>query len=284
MSINHGLGKGLSELLGERNAGELIENETMLKVEIDNIKVGTCQPRKNFDAESLYELADSIKRNGLIQPIIVTKSDTGYIIIAGERRWRACKIAGLRNISVIVKNLHDKEMLEYALVENIQRKDLNVVEEAEGYLRLMGEFGYTQEELSSIIGKSRSHVANILRLNTLPNSIKQKLLNGDLSMGHARALVGHSNAEDIAEIIIDKGLNVRQTENLAKTWHNSPRGEGGEGYQNSTKNNDDLKELVDALSTKFGMKVTIEQIGNGGKVVFHYNTPLQLDEILTKLN
>jgi ParB family chromosome partitioning protein len=283
MSINHGLGRGLSQLLGERNTSELLEGEVMLQVEIEDIKAGTYQPRKSFDTESLYELADSIKRNGLIQPIIVTKSDSGYTIIAGERRWRASKIAGLRNISVIVKNLHDKEMLEYALVENIQRKDLNVVEEAEGYLRLMGEFGYTQEELSIIIGKSRSHVANILRLNTLPNSIKQKLINGDLSMGHARALVGHSNAEDIAEMIIDKGLNVRQTENLAKTWHNSSKEEGKGGSENSGKRNDDLKELVDALSTKFGMKVTIEQIGNGGKVVFHYNTLEQLDGILTKL-
>jgi ParB family chromosome partitioning protein len=283
MSVSHGLGKGLSQLLGEKNAGELLENEVMLQIQIEDIQAGSYQPRKIFDAESLYELADSIKRNGLIQPIIVTKSDSGYVIIAGERRWRACKIAGLRNIPVIVKKLHDKEMLEYALVENIQRKDLNVVEEAEGYLRLMGEFGYTQEELSTIIGKSRSHVANILRLNTLPNSIKQKLLNGDLSMGHARALVGHSNAEDIAEMIIDKGLNVRQTENLAKTWHSPSKGEGRAAYENSGKHNDDLKELVDALSTKFGMKVTIEQIGNGGKVAFHYNTPLQLDEILTKL-
>jgi len=283
MSISHGLGKGLSELLGEKDGVSLFDNETMLNVEIDKVKVGTYQPRKNFDHESLYELAESIKRNGLIQPIIVTKNGANYSIIAGERRWRACKIAGLKAIPVIVKVLHEKEMLEYALVENIQRKDLNVIEEAEGYLRLMGEFGYTQEELSTIIGKSRSHVANILRLNTLPASIKQKLLDGNLSMGHARSLVGHSNAEEIAEIIIDKGLNVRQTENLVKTWHDSFKNNNKTSYAGSLEHNNDLKELVDSLSAKFGMKVTIEQIGNGGKVVFHYNTIEQLDEILTKL-
>ncbi len=283
MSISHGLGKGLSELLGERDTNKLLEDDVMLNIAIDDIKAGPYQPRKNFEAESLYELADSIKRNGLIQPIIVTKDEFGYTIIAGERRWRACKIAGLKNLPVIVRKLHDKEMLEYALVENIQRKDLNIVEEAEGYLMLMGQFGYTQEELSATIGKSRSHVANILRLNTLPNSIKQKLLNGDLTMGHARAIVGHSNAEDIAELVIDKGLNVRQTENLAKTWHSPHTGDGKSAYEHSAKHNDDLRELVAALSTKFGMKVTIEQIGAGGKVIFHYNTLEQLDEILTKL-
>jgi ParB family transcriptional regulator, chromosome partitioning protein len=284
MTINHGLGKGLSELLGERRGVDLLDRESILSVDIDNIKAGLYQPRKNFDNESLYELSDSIKRNGLIQPIIVTKTTSGYAIIAGERRWRACRIAGLKQVPVIVKKLHDKEMLEYALVENIQRKDLNVLEEAEGYLRLMGEFGYTQEELSTIIGKSRSHVANILRLNTLPDSIKQNLLSGALSMGHARAIVGHSNAEDIAKIVIDKGLNVRQTENLAKTWHSqSSKGGNRTPYDIESEKNNDLKELVEALSTKFGMKVTIEQLGSGGKVIFHYNTLEQLDDILTKL-
>jgi ParB family chromosome partitioning protein len=162
MSINKGLGKGLSELLGERDVLELSEHESLSNIPIDQITVGIYQPRKNFDRESLYELAESIKKSGLIQPIIVAQSNSGYVIIAGERRWRACQIVGMKEIPAIIKIVNEKEMLEYALVENIQRKDLNVVEEAEGYLRLMGEFGYTQEELSSIIGKSRSHIANIL--------------------------------------------------------------------------------------------------------------------------
>jgi ParB family chromosome partitioning protein len=275
---NRGLGRGLSDLLGERKEERAANKEEVAEISVESIKVGVYQPRKDFDRESLYELSESIKKNGLIQPIIVSKTTSGYVIIAGERRWRACQIIGMKNIQAIVKNLDDKSMLKCALVENVQREDLNVVEEAEGYLRLMGEFGYTQEELSSIIGKSRSHVANILRLNTLPEPIKQHLIKKRLSMGHARTLIGHESAEDIANVIMDKGLNVRQTEQFVKSW-NKPF----EEVREREKPNDDISALVEVLSNKFGMKVTIDQIGSGGKIIFHYYTIEQLDEILTKL-
>ena len=277
MSGSRSLGKGLSMLLGEKVT--IIEGESLVSVAVDQIDPGLYQPRKIFDNESLYELAESIKKNGLIQPIVVIKNNDRFALIAGERRWRASKIAGLNSIPVIIKELKNPEMLEYALIENIQRENLNVIEEAEGYLRLMGEFGYTQEELSSVVNKSRSHVANILRLNTLPESIKNKLLNSDLSMGHGRALIGHPNAEEIAELIVNKGLNVRQTEELVRNWDKEPL---EHNYEDGGRL-DSLHEVVRMLSEKFDIKVKIEKVGNGGKLVFYYNNPEQLDGLLDKL-
>lgn len=282
MSMNRVLGKGLSDLLGERgHTRDVIEVEKnpFIMLPIDQVQIGVYQPRKNFDRESLYELAESIKKNGLLQPIIVSQTNAGYIIIAGERRWRACQIIGMKEIPALIKEVDDKSMLECALVENVQRKDLNIVEEAEGYLRLMSEFGYTQEELSGIIGKSRSHIANLLRLNTLPNSIKQKLLDGKISMGHARTLVGHKDAEEIADFIAEKGLNVRQAENIAKSWNKPLKSLSKEDRMMDP----DLEEMMNVLSGKFGMKVTIEQSAGSGRIVFHYYTLEQLDDILTKL-
>ena len=277
MSVSRGLGKGLSALLGEKVT--IVEGESLVNILVDQIDPGLYQPRKMFDNESLYELADSIKKNGLIQPIIVIRNNDRFDLIAGERRWRASKIAGLNAIPAIVKELKTPEMLEYALIENIQRENLNIIEEAEGYLRLMGEFGYTQEELSTIIGKSRSHVANILRLNTLPDSIKQKLLHGSLSMGHGRSLIGHPHAEEIAELIVDKGLNVRQTEDLVRNWDKGPI----ERRNDFSGKSGDLEEIMSILSGKFEIKVKIERVGNGGKLVFYYNNPEQLDGLLDKL-
>ena len=277
MSVSRGLGKGLSALLGEKVT--IVEGESLVNILVDQIDPGHYQPRKMFDNESLYELADSIKKNGLIQPIIVIRNNDRFDLIAGERRWRASKIAGLNAIPAIVKELKTPEMLEYALIENIQRENLNIIEEAEGYLRLMGEFGYTQEELSSVVNKSRSHVANILRLNTLPDSIKQKLLHGSLPMGHGRALVGHPHAEEIAELIVDKGLNVRQTEDLVRNWDKMPMERRGDFSGKSG----DLEEIMSILSEKFDIKVKIERVGNGGKLVFYYNNPEQLDGLLDKL-
>ena len=277
MLVNRGLGRGLSVLLGEQEM--MLERESLVNIVVDQIDPGLYQPRKLFDNEALYELADSIKKNGLIQPIIVIRNNDRFALIAGERRWRASKIAGLTSIPAIVKELQTPEMLEYALIENIQRENLNIIEEAEGYLRLMGEFGYTQEELSGVVNKSRSHVANILRLNTLPDSIKNKLLHGELSMGHGRALIGHPKAEEIAELIVDKGLNVRQTEELVKSWD---KGSSNEKNDWSNKSRD-FEEIENVLSIKFDIKVKIERVGNGGKLVFYYNNPEQLDDLLTKL-
>ena len=175
MSITHGLGKGLSELLGERNIND--QDEVMINVQIDDIKPGMYQPRKNFDNEALYELADSIKRNGLIQPIIVAKSDSGYVIIAGERRWRACRIAGLREIPVIVKNLHDKEMLEYALIENIQRKDLHPIELMNAYSHLLDKGICTSlQGVADKLGLSKASVVDVMNLKNLPLETQELLL------------------------------------------------------------------------------------------------------------
>lgn len=278
MSKNRGLGKGLSALLGDVEFNK--EGAELAYIKLDQIDPGIYQPRKTFSNESLYELADSIKKNGVIQPIVVAKNNDRYVLIAGERRWRASKIAGFLDIPAIVKDLNNPEMLECALIENIQREDLNIVDEAEGYLRLMGEFGYTQEELSAVVNKSRSYVANILRLNTLPDTIKTNLINGDLSMGHGRCLIGHPHAEEIAELIIAKGLNVRQTEELVRNWDKNTQ--GAEDYLKHY-GSDDINEIEQTLSKKFGIKVRVEKVGNGGKILFYYNNHEQLDDLLTKL-
>ncbi|MEY3197381.1 MAG: Spo0J protein, partial [Pseudomonadota bacterium] len=216
--------------------------------------------------------------NGLLQPIVVVKHGDKYAIIAGERRWRASKIAGIANIPVILKDIKSHEMLEYALIENIQRENLNIIEEAEGYLRLMGEFGYTQEELSSVVNKSRSHVANILRLNSLPSYVKQKIINGEISMGHGRALVGRENAEEIVNLIVDKGLNVRQTEELVRNW-NARNSSGGGGKIKDS----DLSSIILGLSQKLGVKVRIEENGKGGRVALYYDSLEDLDRLLERL-
>ncbi len=280
---NRSLGRGLSSLLGETH---VVDADNMVHlIDIRNIECGKYQPRKHFSAESLNELADSINRNGVMQPIMVCLSeDNRYSIIAGERRFRAAKIAGLDVIPAIINDSPPEKILELALVENIQREDLNVMEEAEGYARLMDEFGYTQDDVANIIGKSRSHVANLLRLNHLPDIIKIYLNTGSLSMGHARTLVGHPMAEEISNIIIEKGLNVRQTEALVRNWSDREKHRSGKLPQYSDSQDDDLVQLVKVLSSKFGMKIAIESDGSGGgRVVFNFSSLEQLDSILTRL-
>ena len=211
---NRALGRGLSSLLNEEITPiEIITSSNNIDLEL--IEGNEDQPRKYFDEEKIKELADSINSHGLVQPIIVNKSQSGkYKIIAGERRFRACKIAGLRQVPVIIKDLTEKEILEIALIENIQRQELTAIEEAEGFQKLIKEYGYSQGELAVVVGKSRSHVANLLRLNQLPESIKFMINNGQLSMGHARCLIGLENAEEIATKIVANDLNVRQVEEL----------------------------------------------------------------------
>lgn len=279
-----GLGRGLSSLLGEMTVED---NSTSIVnlIEIRNIECGKYQPRKHFSNDALNELAESIKRNGVMQPIIVSESKNNiYSIIAGERRFRAAKIAGLDVIPAIINDSSPDKILELALVENIQREDLNVIEEAEGYARLMDEFGYTQEQVAGIIGKSRSHIANLLRLNNLPEIIKTYLNTEALTMGHARTLIGHSMAEELANIIIEKGLNVRQTESLVKNWSDREKHRSAKMPQYIDSPDDDLVQLVKVLSNKFGMKIAIESDGvGGGKVIFHFSSLEQLDSILTRL-
>ena len=211
------LGKGLSQLLGEEteNPTKTPEAANALKVEtlpLSQLKPGVYQPRSIFNSEKLDSLSASIKENGVLQPILVRRSEDGFEIIAGERRWRAAKAAGLTEIPVVETEFTDEQALESGLIENIQRDDLTPIEEATAYKKLMDEFGYSQEQISQKIGKSRSHVANMVRLLSLPQKVQDYVTSGQLSAGHARVLVGYEEAEEIADKIIQKGMNVRQLE------------------------------------------------------------------------
>jgi len=280
---NKALGRGLSSLLKEDIVP--IENSHAANIiDIDLIEANCDQPRKHFDEEKIKELADSIVSHGLIQPIVVNKLKDGkYQIIAGERRLRACKIAGLMNIPVVMKNLTDKDVLEIALIENIQRQELTAIEEAEGFQQLIDMYGYNHTEIAMAIGKSRSHVANLLRLNQLPAAIKSMINNGQLTMGHARCLIGLEEAEMLAAKIIANDLNVRQAEELAgskrkKNNNNEP------AIKKENPIDEDLILLGQSLSEKFGVKVVVENSWNGGKISFHYSNLEELDSILTKFN
>ena len=282
---NRALGRGLSSLLKEEVVPIELSNLSN-SLDIDQIEVGKYQPRKNFDQEKLQELANSIVNNGLVQPIIVNFVSNGkYQIIAGERRYRACKMIGLKEIPVIIKNLSDKEIFEIALIENIQREELTAIEEAESYEKLMNDFGYTQAKLADALGKSRSHVANLLRLNHLPDSIKLMITNGQLTMGHARCLIGLENAEELANKVVSNDLNVRQTEELTRKIQTSQkqRKQKFEDSPNSATN-DDFIMLGQSLSEKYGVKVVVENSWNGGKISFYYSNLEELDSILTKIN
>lgn len=280
---NNVLGRGLSSLLKE----EIIPIELSAStnsVDIDLIEINKDQPRKFFDEEKIKELSDSIVSHGLIQPIIVTKLDAGkYQIIAGERRYRACKLAGLKEIPIIVKKLSQKDILEIALIENIQRQELTAIEEAEGFQQLINDYGYSHADLATAIGKSRSHVANLVRLNKLPDSIKNMINDGKLTMGHARCLIGIENAEDLAAKIVANDLNVRQAEELANSRRNSSRENNQEKTQ-KTPVDEDLILLGQSLSEKFGVKVVVENSWNGGRISFHYSNMEELDSILTRLD
>ena len=283
---NKALGRGLSSLLKEEMAPLGFDSGNRF-LDIEQIEAGKYQPRKIFDQEKLKELANSILANGLAQPITVSSGNNGkYQIVAGERRYRACKLAGLKEVPVIVKNLSDKEMLEIALIENIQREELTAIEEAEGYDKLMKEFGYTQAELADSVGKSRSHIANLLRLNNLPDSIKAMINSGQLSMGHARCLVGLEGAEEIAAKIIANDLNVRQTEELTRKKELSRKANKEKAEHNSNDKvlEDDLVILGQSLSEKYGVKVVVENSWNGGKISFYYSNLEELDSILAKIN
>ncbi|MDR0774578.1 MAG: ParB/RepB/Spo0J family partition protein [Rickettsia sp.] len=288
---NKGLGKGLSALLGEEVF--TIEKDELVKIiDIDKIEARNNQPRKKFEYDKIKELADSISNNGLLQPIIVSSISEGrYKIIAGERRWRACKIAKITDIPAIIKDLNDKEIIEIALIENIQREELSVIEESEGFERLIKEFGYTQEQLAGKLSKSRSHIANLLRLNQLPQSIKDKINDGFLTMGHARCLINHEQAEIIANHIIENDLNVRQTEDMVRNWFKNeytkaPEHEKrvGKKFLKEGSKDNDLQLLAKSLSERFNIKVTIEDYPIGGKLIFHYNSLEELDSILSRLN
>lgn len=283
----HGLGRGLEALFGdddfdlELNPTEKNTKSGIKTLAITELKAGKFQPRQTFNEDAVKALAESIKEKGILQPILVRRLDDKYEIIAGERRYRAAKLAGLTEVPVIEKNMADNEVLEVALVENIVRQDLTAIEEAFGFEQLMKQFSYTQEKLSQIVGKSRSYIANSLRLLALPEDVKSLINQGLLTAGHARNLVGLENAFDLAQEIIKRQLSVRQTEeliaSLKKTVEKSKKTK--EIHKDS-----DLQTIENELSQKFGLKVQINAGKNGkGKVILNYNDLTELEGIIDKL-
>ena len=278
------LGRGLASLIGEStSAGQqqprLPPEGEQKVVAIDMISSSALNPRKDFDEEDLTELADSIRQKGLVQPIIVRPAEAGgYEIVAGERRWRAAQRAGMHTVPVIVRELNDQEMLELAIIENVQRSDLNAIEEASGYHDLMDRFAYTQERLAEVIGKSRSHVANTLRLLKLPDKVRGLVREGKLTAGHARALVGREDAEALADRIVARDMNVREVEALVHALENPGDGRGKREKDADTRAFE--KELADSL----GLKVEIKR-GSGESGVLHikYGNFDQLDYLRMRI-
>ena len=276
-----GLGKGLAALLGESETKEPVieQNFTSEKVATHLLKPNRFQPRKNFDKKQLDELAQSIKTRGIIQPIVVRPSnDNTFEIIAGERRWRAAQLAQLHEIPVVKLDVDDTLAAEFAVLENIQREGLNALEEADGYKLLMDKFGYTQDKLSEMIGKSRAHIANTLRLKKLPVEIQNMITLGILTPGHARTLIDVFGNVELAKTIVNNNLSVRQAEFLAKKIHSS-------SIPNSEKSNKvidpNLKELIEDLQNKTGMTVNIShKKKSGGIVGFHYKSLSQLEFLI----
>jgi len=271
-TIKKGLGRGLSSLIGETKV-ETKTNKLLLSEIIPN----KYQPRKNFDAANLEDLTNSIKERGVIQPIIVRKSNTDnskYEIIAGERRWLAASKAGLHDIPVVLTEVDDLKSLEFAIVENVQRHDLNPLEEAQGYKRLIDEFSYDQEKVSKFIGKSRSYITNALRLLSLPNEVLKFIEEKKISAGHAKVLVGLDNAYFIANKIIEKKLSVRQSENFVKIFKKKKS-----SFVKSLDPN--IQSLEDSISDKIGLNVSIKNSKNNkGSITFAYHDIDQLNKII----
>ena len=283
MDRNLGLGKGLSALMGEdfSTPSTLQENNGISLIDIDLLVPSPYQPRRVFNENALGDLINSIREKGVLQPLLVRQKNGVYEIIAGERRLRASKQAGLKQVPVIIKDFNDKDALEVALIENLQREDLNPLEEAEAYKRLLSEFQYTQEELSKVVGKSRSHVANMMRLLDLPTDIKQLVENKELTIGHARALLNAQNPLELANEIIEKGLSVRQAEKMAVS-------KGGVKKRSSTpkpeyKKDEDIISLEKQMSELLNVPVSINWNGQNGTVVISYHNLDTLDIILQKL-
>ena len=276
-----GLGRGLSSLMGESATEELQSQSTSgdLKIAISKLRPSSIQPRRLFDKNSINELAESIKSKGLVQPILVrpSKSEVGeYEIIAGERRWRAAQIAQLHELPAVVKNLDDVEALEMAIIENVQRSDLSPIEEAAGYKKLMEQYSHTQEALAPIVGKSRSHIANIIRLLNLPASIQDMISQGIITSGHARAIMNSAFPEELAKKIVDENLSVRQVELLVK-------GKKTKVIKNKLKSADTV-DLEQRLTELLGLDVVISDNGKrGGSIKVKYKTLDQLELVTNKL-
>lgn len=287
-----GLGRGLSALMADvtQEAEGLVTTEPRrpdMKVPIEKLQANPNQPRRTFSADQLDELAASVKEKGIIQPLIVREiNDGGYEIVAGERRWRAAQMAQLHDIPVIVREFDDTEVLEVAIIENIQRADLNAVEEAAGYKQLMDRFGHTQEKLAEALGKSRSHIANLLRLLSLPLDVQTLVVEGKLSAGHARALITAENPSELAKIVVRDGLSVRATEALVKKQQSDPAKAAPRSRNLDAGKDADTRALEKDLSAILAMKVAINHKAGTetGQVVLTYENLDQLDDLCAKLS
>ena len=288
-----GLGRGLSALIGEATpvganpeananassggAGEGLASAGLRMLGTDQLQAGAFQPRRNFDADELKALAQSFGKSGILQPLVVRplkgKTDQ-FEIIAGERRWRAAQIAKLHAVPVVVQELSDSEALEIGIIENVQRADLNPIEESEAYQRLIDEFSYTQAELAEVVGKSRSHIANLLRLGQATPGMRDLLVTGALSMGHARALLGHPDADALARRVVAEGLSVRAVEALM----------GGKGATKPDAKDADTRAVEKTLTDGLGLKVDIRHQGDeSGTLTISYKTLSQLDDVIARL-
>ena len=276
--------------VNELKVSPVASNNNQQMLPIQNLVSGKFQPRKNFDLAELDELAESIKANGILQPILVrplTRGGSTFEIIAGERRWRASQIAKIHEVPVIIRDFDDETALGVAMIENLQRSDLNLIEEAEGYRALMHNFQYTQEKLSSQLGKSRSHIANVLRILSLPKYVRSFIVKGELSFGHARALVplSEDKSKEITDQIIDMGLSVRQTENLV----NKEKRTNNQHYQTKSSNstehvNPNIEFLEKELTTLLGLKIEFtHKANNSGKMSILYKSLDQIQPVIDKL-
>lgn len=297
MSKANVLGRGLSALISD-NPNPTLKTKTIEKaansnlrqdVEIEKLAPGDVQPRRIFNDEKLQDLAQSIRKNGIIQPIIVApKVDGIFKIIAGERRWRACKIAGLKIVPIEIKEVDNDQQLEMAIIENVQREELSPIEECDAYLRLINEKNYTQEQVALAVGKSRSYVANIIRLANLPEKIKDLVNEGKLSNGHAKALIGleKKEAEFLAGEIVAKNLNVRQVEKIVKKAgeQNSRELPKNLVTKSAHKASSDLVEIIDNIASDIGLNFIITEKDHKGKITVEFNNLAELDKILEKFS
>jgi ParB family transcriptional regulator, chromosome partitioning protein len=283
------LGRGLAALIGEVGDEMTVveRGRGQRKVPVEFLRPNPRNPRKAFEDSELKELSQSIKDRGIIQPIVVRplkNMPDAFEIVAGERRWRAAQVAGLHEVPVVVVEIDDKKSLEYAILENVQRADLNPIEEAQGYSRLMAEFSYTQENLSKIIGKSRSHIANMMRLTDLPDPIKSLLVNKQITAGHGRALLAVKDPQRVAKQILDQGLSVRQVEEIAQADQASPDKPDAKSARPKAEKDPDTRALEKALQDVLGLTVSIDHKGQGGELRIRYKTLDQLDGLCRRLN
>ncbi len=293
-----GLGRGLNSLFGEiqreepittaeagdgDGAGSTTVIDGLRSIAISDIRPNPDQPRQHFESDALDELADSMRQRGVIQPIVVRPHGKNFQIVAGERRWRAAQRARLHQIPAVVRKLSDEETLEIAIVENVQRKDLNVIEEAEAYARLSQDFGHSQSRLAEVVGKSRSHIANLMRLLELPASVKALVVDDKLSMGHARALINAPNAEELAPQIVKQGLSVRDVERLVRKSLSGQKPASAKKLAAMSEADADIQALQTHLGDLLGLKVKIQSTGQGGTMAIEYANLDQLDLICQRL-